>query len=140
MLQYLGVDKVGLGGAIVCVPELRRHVGDVGVVVDNVGVVTSDITAVVVTIVSVVTLGRNIGSRGGLLVRILLNFRHRIDLSMIKRFEMSATGLLVRGSEMQISLRTLGPGPHSGGQCVVRMVARHSGSDSHTLGTRDNVN
>ena len=58
---------------------------------------------------------------------------------MIKRFEMSATGLLVRGgAEMQISLRTLGP--HSGGQCVVRMVARHSGSDSETLGTRDNVN
>ena len=138
MLQNLGVDKVGLGGPIVCVPKLRRHVGDVGVVVDNVGVVTPDITAVVVTIVSVVTLGRNIGSRRGLLVRILLNFRHRIDLSMIKRFEMSATGLLVRGAEMQISLRILGP--DSGGQCVVRMVARHSGSDSETLGTRDNVN
>ncbi len=139
MLQHLGVDKVGLGGAVVCVPELGRHVGDVGVVVDNVGVVTLDIGAIVVTIVSVITLGRNIGSRG-LLVRILLNFRHRIDLSMIKRFEMSATGLLVRGAEMQISLRILGPGPHPGGQRVVRMVDRHPASDSETLGTGDNVN
>ena len=109
------------------------------VVVDNVGIVTLTIRTRVVSVVSVVTLRWNIGSRG-LLVRILLNFRHRIDLSVIKRFEMSATGLLVRGAEMQISLRILGPGPDSGGQRVVRMVDRHPASDSETLGTGDNVN
>ena len=108
------------------------------VVVDNVGIVTLTIGARVVSVVSVVTLRWNIGSRG-LLVRILLNFRHRIDLSVIKRFEMSAAGL-VAGGEMQISLRSLGRGPHPGRQRVVGMVTRHPASDSETLGTRNIVN
>ena len=136
MLQHLRVHEVRLGGAIVGVPQLCRHVGDVGVVVDNVGVVPLTILTVV-PVVSVVTLGRNIGNHSssrGLLVRILLNFCHRIDLSMIKRFEVSATGLVV-GAEMQISLRTLGCGSDSGGQRVVRVVGRHPASGSETLGT-----
>ena len=108
------------------------------VVVDNVGIVTMTIRTRVVSVVSVVTLRWNIGSRG-LLVRILLNFRHRIDLSVIKRFEMSATRLVVWG-EMQISLRSLLCGPHPGWQRVMGMVTRHPASDSETLGTRHIVN
>ena len=68
-----------------------------------------------------------------------LNFRHRIDLAMIKGLEMSSAGLnvvrmvVVRmvGGEMQISLL----GSDSGRQRVVRMVARHTGSGYRTLGT-----
>ena len=108
------------------------------VVVDNVGIVTLTIRTWVVSVVSVVTLRWNIGSRG-LLVRILLNFRHRIDLSVIKRFEMSAARLVVRG-EMQISLRSLSRGPNSGRQRVMGMVTWHPSSDSETLGTRHIVN
>ena len=113
--------------------------GDVGVVVDNVGVVTltlplTVVVTIVVTVVAVITLGRS-----GLLVRILLYFRHRIDLSVIKRFEVSAAGLVV-GGEMQIPLRALSCCPHPGGQGVVRMVARHPASSSETLGTENSGN
>ena len=56
-----------------------------------------------------------------LLVRILLDLRHRVDLPVIKRFKVTPARLHV-GREMQISRRIVSD---SSGKSVVRMVTRH---------------
>ena len=77
--------------------------------VDNIGIVTASIETIAVASL--------------LLVGILLNFRHRVYLPVIKGFEMSAAGLDII-LEMQISRRIVS-GSDSGWKSVVRMVTRH---------------
>ena len=76
--------------------------------VDNIGIVTASIETIAVASL--------------LLVGILLNFRHRVYLPVIKGFEMSAAGLDII-LEMQISRRIVVS--DSCWKSVVRMVTRH---------------
>ena len=62
-----------------------------------------------------------VGDARLLLVRVLLDLCHRIDLPVIKRFKVSSARLHV-GREMQISRRIISD---SGGKSVVRMMTRH---------------
>ena len=78
--------------------------------VDNIGIVTASIETIAVASL--------------LLVGILLNFRHRVYLPVIKGFEMSAAGLDII-LEMQISRRIVVSGSDSGWKSVARMVTRH---------------
>ena len=94
------------------------------VVVDNVGVVrqTSAIAGHTRgSAVAIVAVGDHRASARLLLVRVLLDLRHRVDLPVIKRFKVTPARLHV-GREMQISRRIVSD---SGGKSVVRMVTRH---------------
>ena len=108
--------------AVVCVAKFWRHVRDMCVVMDNVGVVWWQTLAIAghhrasLDMAIAVPVGARL-----LLVRILLDLRHRVDLPVIKRFKVASARLhVVR--EMQISRRIVSD---SGGKCVVRMMTRH---------------
>ena len=98
-LLVLGVHKLGFC-AVVCVPQLGGHVGNMLVVVHNVGgvnpaVLGRDLTA------SVPKPGATRRPRLRL-VRILLDFRHWINFPVVKRLEVTPAGLMV--GEMEITL------------------------------------
>ena len=96
--------------------------------VDNVGVVMT-----IAGHMSIVSIGGHVSIGGLLLVRVLLYFRHWIDLPVIKGLEMSAAGLdIIR--EMHISLTVSGSDPCW--QCVVRVVTCHLTSGNLSLDTR----